>query len=284
MFNLWNRVKDMAVTITGTGSYTLAGSPPTGFQSFAAASGGVAGRVIYEANDGAGNWEVNVGTFNGTTGLTRDMLIKSSTGSAISWSAATPTIFVTAPASLLKTLGHPGFNRGRWYGSNLVGNSMISGVSNGASGGGVLSVLPLFVPDFCTITGIGIGVTANAAGTVNLGIYGPGDGVPGALLYDSGPLTVAVGSNQASLSLQVSPGILWVATLFSAGNLTVLGNVSNDVGARAAYLGYSSPSDTGSARANLYITGQSSPLTTQSASAWNIGTGSLSPNVVIQVT
>lgn len=93
---LADRVKD-TTTSTGTGAITLAGTPPTGFRSFAAAFGSCV--VGYCIDDGAGAWEVGKGTFNGTTGLTRDVVRSSSnSGALVDFGAGTKTVFCTASA------------------------------------------------------------------------------------------------------------------------------------------------------------------------------------------
>jgi hypothetical protein len=90
-----DRVKDTTTT-TGTGALTLAGAPPTGFVSFATGIGSSGAiEVEFVVDDGAGNWEHSLGTFNGTTGLTRDTVIASSTGSLVSFAAGTKTVYVT---------------------------------------------------------------------------------------------------------------------------------------------------------------------------------------------
>lgn len=98
MANLADRVKDTTTT-TGTGSITLAGSPPTGFRTFAAGFGATSQSVSYCIDDGAGNWETGIGTFDGTTGLTRDTVRASSNSNAlVSFAAGTKNVYCTAAA------------------------------------------------------------------------------------------------------------------------------------------------------------------------------------------
>ena len=94
-----DRVKD-TTTSTGTGSITLVNTAPTGFQTFATAFGATAVRTTYciELN---GEWEVGLGTFNGTTGLTREEVFSSSNaGALVNFSAGTKT---SSAPSLLRT-------------------------------------------------------------------------------------------------------------------------------------------------------------------------------------
>jgi hypothetical protein len=94
---LADRVKDTTTT-TGTGSVTLSGSPPAGFQSFGAAIGN--GNTTYYTISGGSQWEVGVGTYNSTgVVLNRDTVLSSSnSGSLVNFSAGTKDVFVTYPA------------------------------------------------------------------------------------------------------------------------------------------------------------------------------------------
>lgn len=98
---LADRVKD-TTTSTGTGAVVLAGTPPTGFRTFAAAFGASPLTVPYCIQGAAGEWEVGKGTFNGTTGLVRDTVRSSSNGGAlVNFSAGPKDVFATAAAELL---------------------------------------------------------------------------------------------------------------------------------------------------------------------------------------
>jgi hypothetical protein len=94
---LADRVQDLTST-TGTGSVTLAGTPPAGYQSFGAAIGN--GNTTYYVINGGSEWEVGVGTYNSTgTTLSRDTVLSSSNSNAlVPFSAGTKTVFVTYPA------------------------------------------------------------------------------------------------------------------------------------------------------------------------------------------
>lgn len=97
-----DRVKE-TTTSTGTGSITLSGTAPTGFRTFATAFGAGDSSVSYCITDAAtGAWEVGKGTFNGTTGLTRDLVRSSSNSDAlVNFAAGTKDVFVTASAEYL---------------------------------------------------------------------------------------------------------------------------------------------------------------------------------------
>jgi hypothetical protein len=94
---LADRVKDTTTT-TGTGSVTLSGSPPAGFQSFGAAIGN--GNTTYYTISGGSEFEVGIGTYNSTgVVLNRDTVLSSSNGgSLVNFSAGTKDVFVTYPA------------------------------------------------------------------------------------------------------------------------------------------------------------------------------------------
>lgn len=94
---LADRVQDLTTT-TGTGSVTLAGTPPAGYQSFGAAIGN--GNTTYYVINGGSQWEVGIGTYiSASTALSRDtVLSSSSSGSLVDFSAGTKTVFVTYPA------------------------------------------------------------------------------------------------------------------------------------------------------------------------------------------
>jgi hypothetical protein len=94
---LADRVKDTTTTV-GTGSVTLSGSPPAGFQSFGAAIGN--GNTTYYTINAGSEWEVGIGTYNSTgLVLNRDTVLSSSNGgSLVNFSAGTKDVFVTYPA------------------------------------------------------------------------------------------------------------------------------------------------------------------------------------------
>ena len=93
-----DRVQE-TTTSTGTGPVTLAGAV-SGYQSFAAGFGAGSRTVGYLIVSGV-NWEVGKGTFNGTTGLTRDTIRDSSNGDALITLSGTSNVFCTASAELL---------------------------------------------------------------------------------------------------------------------------------------------------------------------------------------
>ena len=89
-----DRVRDITTT-TGTGTVTLSGTAPSGFRTFATAFGAAPTQVRY-AIVGDAEWEVGTGTFDGTTGLTRDGVVASSNANAlVAFSAGAKDVFCT---------------------------------------------------------------------------------------------------------------------------------------------------------------------------------------------
>lgn len=93
---LADRVQDLTTT-TGTGTLTLANTPPAGYQSFAVIGNS---NTTYYAISGGTEWEVGIGTFIAAgPSLTRDVVLSSSnSGSLVDFSAGTKIVFVTYPS------------------------------------------------------------------------------------------------------------------------------------------------------------------------------------------
>ena len=94
-------------TTTGTGTLTLAGAVSQ-FRSFATALGASSVvNVPYSIVGQTGTeWEHGLGTFNGTTSLTRDTVYSSSNaGALVNLSAGTKDIFISIPATPAKAHG-----------------------------------------------------------------------------------------------------------------------------------------------------------------------------------
>lgn len=86
-----NRVKD-STTTTGTGDITLAGAPPSGFQSFAAGFS-LNERFEYTIELGA-DWECGEGYLSASTTLVRAVVTASSNaGAAVNFPAGGKTVF-----------------------------------------------------------------------------------------------------------------------------------------------------------------------------------------------
>ena len=96
-------------TTTGTGAITTSGSAPTGACTLAVAYGSTAtANVMYriETQTTKTEWEVGIGEFNGTTGLTRGIVLESSNSNAlVNFSAGTKDVFVVLPAEYMAAAG-----------------------------------------------------------------------------------------------------------------------------------------------------------------------------------
>lgn len=98
-----DRVKETTTT-TGTGTLNLGGAA-TNFQTFVSGIGD-GNKTFYAIVDDTNNaWEVGIGTVTdaATDTLSRDTILSSSTGSAVSFSAGTKNVFSTYPAMFLNT-------------------------------------------------------------------------------------------------------------------------------------------------------------------------------------
>jgi hypothetical protein len=98
-----DRVRETTTT-TGTGNITLAGAA-TGFISFNTAFGTNTPCAYYIASSGGTEWEAGIGHLSGSTTLVRDHILRSSTGSAVSFSAGTKDVFCEEPSAVRVTRG-----------------------------------------------------------------------------------------------------------------------------------------------------------------------------------
>lgn len=93
-----DRVKDTTTT-TGTGSVTLSGTAPTGYRTFASVMA-TSDTCYYCIDDGAGGWEIGLGTLTASTTLARTIVLSSSnSNAAVSFSAGTKSVYITDPAA-----------------------------------------------------------------------------------------------------------------------------------------------------------------------------------------
>ena len=94
-----DRVK-VTSTTTGTGAFAL-GAAVTGFETFAAGIGNNNTTYYCIFNQGTSEFEVGLGTLDGTSAnLTRTTVISSSNGdAAVNFTSGTKDVFCTLPAS-----------------------------------------------------------------------------------------------------------------------------------------------------------------------------------------
>jgi hypothetical protein len=212
-FKQANRTKQIATT-TGTGPFTL-GSTPLGLQPFSATYG-AGDTFYYVADDGAGNWEIGVGTFTDSTHFARTTLVASSSGGFINFTAV-PTVWVDLPSSKVLTVDPSG-------NVTVTGHITIEGVTTtGATGTGnlVFSNAPAF-------TGTLTGVNTNFSGTMTAAAVtatGPISGTTGAF---SGAVAMgALTATTVNLSgiLNSSASLVTTGSV-SANGLGTFGNLS----------------------------------------------------------
>jgi hypothetical protein len=145
---LADRVKDTTTT-SSTGTVTLSGTAPTGYQNFSVIGNG--NTTYYTiAHQTANEWEVGIGTYtsSGTT-LSRDTVLSSSnSGSKVNFSSGTKDVFVTAPAeTYVQGLG------GGTSTQAVVLNGTTASVSGTiATGTNGMSVGPITIASGVTIT------------------------------------------------------------------------------------------------------------------------------------
>jgi len=110
---LADRVKDTTTT-TSTGTITLSGTAPIGFQNFSVIGDG--NTTYYTiAGQGTSEWEVGIGTYtsSGTTLSRTTVLASSNSGSLVNFSAGTKDVFVTYPAERSVNLSSAALTSGR---------------------------------------------------------------------------------------------------------------------------------------------------------------------------
>jgi len=164
---LADRVKD-STTSTGTGTITLANSPPTGFQSFATIGNG---NTTYYTISGGSEWEVGIGTYtsSGTT-LSRDTIFSSSnSGSLVNFSAGVKDVFVTLPSQ--RSYGIPFSTKTTTYTA-----SPNEGILANTSGGAFTITLPASP---VAGTQVIVGDANNTWGTNNLTLARNGSTIEG---------------------------------------------------------------------------------------------------------
>jgi hypothetical protein len=110
---LADRVRDTTTT-TSTGTITLSGTAPTGFQNFSVIGDG--NTTYYTiAGQGTSEWEVGIGTYasSGTTLARTTVLGSSNAGSLVVFSAGTKDVFVTYPSERSVNLSSTALTSGR---------------------------------------------------------------------------------------------------------------------------------------------------------------------------
>lgn len=100
--NYADRVKDTSASV-GTGPITLFGAPITGFRTFLSAFPSGAVDVPYAIDDGAGNWEIGIGSFADSVLTRTQVLSSSSNGGLVDFVAGKKSVICTLPADLVES-------------------------------------------------------------------------------------------------------------------------------------------------------------------------------------
>lgn len=107
MARLFDRIKDTSTT-TGTGDFTVSGTPPTGYLTFSSVYTAGDNFVPYcIAQQASAEWEVGLGTYSAANTLVRDRVTANSASTfvAISFSAGTKDVFVSHVADVADQTG-----------------------------------------------------------------------------------------------------------------------------------------------------------------------------------
>ena len=139
-FVLADRVKDTTTT-TGTGTVTLSGTAPTGFQAFSVIGNG---NTTYYTIAGGAEWEVGIGTYtsSGTTLSRTTVLASSNSGSLVNFSAGTKDVFCDYPAGRA-VIGGQGY---------IENTYTITSSSTVTDGSNAISVGPLTISSGVSVT------------------------------------------------------------------------------------------------------------------------------------
>lgn len=101
-FVIGDRVKETSTT-TGTGTLTLAGAV-AGFLAFSARMANNDTTYYAIKHQSADEWEVGTGTWTTGNNLARSVIASSNSDALVNFSAGTKDVFMTHPASSLKTI------------------------------------------------------------------------------------------------------------------------------------------------------------------------------------
>ncbi len=212
-----DRTRDTS-SAQSSSTITLAGSPPTGFQSFNDGIGD-GNPVVYCITDGT-NWEVNLGVYTDATktlGRNTTPISSSNGGAQVASFSGTVDVFCTNPAA--DALGKE-FTQGP-----VVGNYTTACVdTTGANGlnSVYMTFTPVLIREWFTTATLGLWVTTlstESGATFDLALYSSKNGVADKLLASQTGMAIgstgATGYNATS-PLDVGPcppGLYFVASL-----------------------------------------------------------------------
>ena len=200
-----DRVKE-STTTTGTGTISLGGAFP-GFQTFVAGVGST-NTTYYAIEDANGTaWEVGLGTVTDASPdtLSRSTILASSTGSAISLSSGTHTVFATYPADKAVYLDASG---------NLSHTVDISSDTNLAAGTGI------------TLTGDTLSVDAAQTQITSVGTIATGTWEGTTIAVDQGGTGATTLNNLITLGTHTVGN--YTATITAGTGITSTGATSGE--------------------------------------------------------
>jgi len=226
---LADRVRDTTTT-TSTGTITLSGTAPTGYQNFSVIGNG---NTTYYAivGQGTSEWEVGIGTYtsSGTTLARTTVLASSNAGSLVVFSAGTKDVFVTYPAERSVNLSSTALTSGRV--PYATTNGLLTDVSGFTFDGTKLTVAGLIdsaltsgrVPyattsgeltDSTNLTFNGTTLTANTIGAFTLSgtVAGGGNQINNVIIGTSTPLAGNFTTVSATTSV-TTPSVTNAGTL-----------------------------------------------------------------------
>ena len=292
---LADRVRDTTTT-TGTGTVTLSGTAPTGYQNFSVI--GNANTTYYTINAGS-QWEVGIGTYSATgPTLARTTVLESSNANAlVNFSAGTKDVFVTYPSDRavttdgVETLTNKTINGSNNTITNVSLTTAVTGtlpVANGGTGvttsTGTTSVVLSNSPVLVTPTLGAASATsiANGLGAVGTPSYAfTGDLNTG--MWSPGTDTVAFSTNGAERMRITSAGNVGIGVSSPAGRLALAGTGS---GSTSPEISFENQTVT-TGRTYAIISGDGGPLRFQDitagaermriASDGNVGIGTATP-------
>ena len=121
-----DRVQDTTTT-TGTGALTLAGTSPSGAETFDSvlANGDTCFYQLDDLDDGGTDSEVGLGTWNDTTKVLTRTTVYSSTNAdaAVNWGAGTKKIRLVCPAELVVNMGSTSGTIPKWDGKSFYASA-----------------------------------------------------------------------------------------------------------------------------------------------------------------
>lgn len=226
---LADRVRDTTTT-TSTGTITLSGTAPTGYQNFSVIGNG---NTTYYAivGQGTSEWEVGIGTYtsSGTTLARTTVLASSNAGSLVVFSSGTKDVFVTYPAERSVNLSSTALTSGRV--PYATTNGLLTDVSGFTFDGTKLTVAGLIdsaltsgrVPyattsgeltDSTNLTFNGTTLTANTIGAFTLSgtVAGGGNQINNVIIGTSTPLAGNFTTVSATTSV-TTPSVTNAGTL-----------------------------------------------------------------------